>query len=264
MVDTIHMHGSYPFLWLRGGGNGDEHSGYLISSIRRFLKYKIYSPRSISFLGFVASYIKKVIKIGQSQVGSALLIVWALLNTSLCSRLPCCCLPSSQHPRSHLHTASTPRSHLHIHWLYACPPSHAQLGFLGLSICWPFTWRVRGAFGWGLSLLLHIVVIAAVVVAAVTRQNPLHGGRTLGSVVVMMCPSSSWHGPSSSSSSGPPSLSISAFSTSISPLCHFPLFPLLHIISLHLLTIVISSPRHRRISFHCHRFGALFGPGGKA
>jgi len=49
------------------------------------------------------------------------------------------------------------------------------------------------------------------------------------------------------------------------PSLSFPVVsPLLRIIYPHLLAIVVSSPRRRRVALHRHYFGALFHPGGEA
>jgi hypothetical protein len=117
--------------WLRGGGNGDEHPGpgYLISSIRRSLKYKIYSPRSVSLLGFVASYIKKSNK-NKAEPGGicpARCLGAPRHLSVLSTSFPLFALISTPSPPPpHRPLASTPRSRLHIHRLYARHPSHAQ------------------------------------------------------------------------------------------------------------------------------------------
>ena len=126
-----------------------EHPCYLILNIRRPLKHKIYFSRSGSLLGFVASYMKNAIKMEQSQVGSAPLVVWALLDTSPCSRLPCHRLVSAPSPfLLHLNTlvlASTPLPHLHTALVSI---STRLLGFPGSSIRWPFTGEVREGGIW--------------------------------------------------------------------------------------------------------------------
>jgi len=107
-----------------------EHLCHLILNIRRALKHKIYSPRSVSLLGFVASYMKNEIKMEQSPplcsaryLGTPQHL--AVLSTSLPSShlsflTPS---PSSQPPRPRLHTA----------------PSSPHLALISTS---------TGGFGW--------------------------------------------------------------------------------------------------------------------
>ena len=126
-----------------------EHLCYLILNIRRPLKHKIYSSRSVSLLGFVASYMKNAINMEQSQVGSAPLIVWALLDTLLCSQFSFHRPVSAPSPfLLHLNTlvlASTPLPHLHTALVSI---STRLLGFPGSSIRWPFTGGVREGGIW--------------------------------------------------------------------------------------------------------------------
>ena len=101
-------------------------------------------------------------------------VIWALLDTSLCSRLPCHHLVSASLPLlPHLNPlalASTLPPHLHISLLSPHP-----LGYLvGTS------WLLR---------VMVIAVVATVVVAAVVTRGPLHGGVALGIMVVVAWPS---------------------------------------------------------------------------
>jgi len=89
-----------------------EQQHYLILNIRRPLKHKIYSPRSVSLLGFVASYIKNEIKMERSPpLCSARYLGTPQHRAVLLTSLPSSRLsflapsPSSQSPRPRLHTA---------------------------------------------------------------------------------------------------------------------------------------------------------------